>query len=888
MFTWIPIHEEIARRLPEFKDRQQDLIAILARMHSAGMKASSITDKDATGKEFQLKEIDPFTFFANFNRRVRDDNRQAMWQFLKDEWNLTSDVPADFDGLPLADMRSSWLMPYAAKRAPEHVGLLWNFYEHMLHSDADSIDAILMQQCLDLRKVGLAFLTMGMFWACPRKWIATDGKNLGFAKTKGILEKPETASDYLLWLPKIRKAIGGDGVEFSRQAHLWAIGGASGSYASPFNKIFPDNQPDRILDYLGNVIGLLKEESANPDDLLSMTLRKQGGAGVLLRINIWMWAITAIVAKPNQRLIEFLVPWGHPEALRLANQMKADGRAPYEGFAEAVNGVRYTSALLDESEFFDRIDELWPTIEACVRAISRHFSGRRSPFRANHRPELEALCLDKNQRETILNSGLSFRTRPIDPDSNELQYWLISPGEGARLWESWQDQGIAAIGSPEIGNLCDYETKENIVAKLNQQSRDQNNSQQALMLWNISHEMKKGDIVFAKLGRSEIIGWGELTGDYSFAGDHEEYAHVVPVDWVVKKPAKLTDRKLAYKALTNITDSPKLRKMLAALYPSVPGLSKMEPENGNDENTDGNDGEDDGETKEMLPYSIDDAVGELFMSRNSLEHILEQLKRKKNIILQGAPGVGKTFVARRLAWLLLGAKDESAVEMVQFHQSYTYEDFVQGLRPTPDGHFAVKDGCFYRLCRKALANSTQEYVLIIDEINRGNLSKILGELMMLIETDKRGESLTLAYSDEPFTVPPKVYLIGTMNTADRSLSMVDYALRRRFAFLTLDPGFGEDAFSAHLGKHGLNESQSRHVINQMEALNHEIEKDDVNLGKGYRIGHSFFTPTASVPDFQKWFDSIVRYEIMPLLEEYWIDYPAKVKQFRDALLESIP
>ena len=282
-------------------------------------------------------------------------------------------------------------------------------------------------------------------------------------------------------------------------------------------------------------------------------------------------------------------------------------------------------------------------------------------------------------------------------------------------------------------------------------------------------------------------------------------------------------------------------------------------------------------------YTVENFLDDVYMPEEDYTRLVGLLRNKKNIILQGAPGVGKTYAANRLAYSMMGVKDVERVMMVQFHQSYSYEDFIMGFRPSATG-FELRKGAFYNFCKKAEKDSDNEYFFIIDEINRGNLSKIFGELFMLIENDNRGNALQLLYSDEKFAVPKNVYIIGMMNTADRSLAMLDYALRRRFAFFNIKPGFETPGFSEY--RKALDNEKFNKLISCVESLNREIS-DDESLGEGFCIGHSYFCNLQPDTIDDSWLYGVVEYELIPLLKEYWFDEPMKVKDWSEKLRSTI-
>lgn len=496
----------------------------------------------------------------------------------------------------------------------------------------------------------------------------------------------------------------------------------------------------------------------------------------------------------------------------------------------------------------------WRSRDCCVPSANKHSWNRGVEMMD------DKLTPEQTDTNNTMHKDVRLPSRTPDRISaGPRRYWIYSPGSGSSKWQEFYSLGIMGIGWDEMGSLKLFPSREAMKDKMKKlYGAEYSYMNSTLATWQFANEIQPGDVVFAKKGLYKLVGRGIVESDYVFDAQRREYKHIRKVRWTHNGEWDHPGQAVV-KTLTDITPYTEYVSKLESLFI--------------DEDTDID------EVKEVAyePYTEDDFLREVFMDEAQYGTLVNLLKAKKNIILQGAPGVGKTFVAKRLAYSMMGAKDTSRVMMVQFHQSYSYEDFIMGFRPSKEG-FVLTHGPFYDFCKKAQDDIERDYFFIIDEINRGNVSKIFGELMMLIEDDKRGEELRLLYANEQFSVPNNVYIIGMMNTADRSLAIIDYALRRRFAFYELEPAFDSDGFKRFMQQ--VQNSKLNALVEQIKALNDFISKDE-SLGSGFRIGHSYLCRNEGVTD--KWLESIIKYELLPLLNEYWFDEPAKIDQWSKRL-----
>lgn len=462
------------------------------------------------------------------------------------------------------------------------------------------------------------------------------------------------------------------------------------------------------------------------------------------------------------------------------------------------------------------------------------------------------------------NKSNDSETNTLSDKKHKLHYWMYTVFDDTS-WMECQQKEIMVLGMDDIGDYSQYDSKESLRQELiSTYDNSTSRKNQALMAWNFANKLAINDVVFAKRSNT-LVGKGIVTGDYIFDDSRQEYKNIRTVKWLQISEWEHPGKSVA-KRLTDITPyTDYIEKLITIFTPDELDDVDTQPE------------------VDYPEYSSADFLSDVYMSEQDYETLVNVLKMKKNIILQGAPGVGKTFTAKRLAYSIIGAKNPDRVQMIQFHQSYSYEDFIEEYRPTENG-FTIKKGSFYKFCKLAEDDDENDYFFIIDEINRDNLSKIFGELFMLIEKDKRGIELQLLYSDENFSVPPNVYIIGMMNTADRSLAMLDYALRRRFSFFTMKPEFNTIGFQTY--QDSLKSDAFKKLISCIKQLNSKIAAD-ISLGEGFCIGHSYFCGLTAKTATVQTLTSIIEYELIPLLKEYWFDEPEKIIDWSDRLRSTV-
>lgn len=903
-FTWIPFFNELFLKVVKEHDP-----LTLAKIAYEILPEKAFFDSDEKGNKFRLEELDPATFLARFNRAEKKDSRIEYCRIAKKVLNLKADIPNDFDGIPTFNPQKSMMFAFKYERADDDIQKLWAFCKDLAYGELKKIsfnDALTVKYC------GATYLTMICYIVWPEKYLPLDANTKAFVSKKSkeasdlfkLKEFDDPFKEYNLILEKIRTSYSGSSFqEISRQAWESAQNKTDVSYF--WLNANPKQWNPKELE-----VGSTEFYTSRNDD------------GNKRRIYSNFEEV-----RPGDLLLGYVTT---PE-----NEIAA--------IFEVTKGLHKDNEDVELIEF---------------KLIKKYDTGLKfSDFRDD--PELVECAPIKNNQGSLFKlkqeeyEHFIDRLTKINIESRSIQYWIIAPGEDADQWNNWQKDSLIAVGWDKMGDLQKYRSQADLKEKYLKQYEPKNNpSNNTKALYEFCNELRIGDIVFVKDGRTAILGVGKVSSENLYDIKRTAYKNYRKVDWLAKGNWPMENgEKLVLKTLTNITKYTNYPDQLlnltglsylkknevpmaseSSLPSSINTIFWGPPGTGKTYSllklqqlfTDAGSNKD-----EIISWVQElgwwEVVAAAMIELNRpvsvpelMEHEFVQIKVKlhpnnktpKNTLwgkLQAHTVNESKNVSyqRRLEPLVVDKNDKSQwslvgdwkdhlddliqniiklrskeskpkserFRVVTFHQSYSYEEFIEGIRPeiNPDGTgitYQVKDGIFKTLCKRALENQDLNYAIFIDEINRGNISKIFGELISLIETDKRKGAahqieITLPYSGEKFSVPKNLFIIGTMNSVDRSIALVDMALRRRFEFISVRP-------NSDLVEGKMIKGADLKLV--FESLNSKIS---VILGTEYQIGHSYFMGenTKSIKQFKKtWFGSV-----LPLLQEYLFDDWEKIE-----------
>ena len=812
-FTWVPLYKELASALLRYKDDRTPLVKWIyedlgkVTRNNGKSLVAYIKKKDGS----RVDDIDPFSVFAIFNRGASWAKRTEFLIRFKSHFALSSEIPTDFNGIPIVDARRAFFFSWEDNNDIV-IRDLWILFEKVVKGE--TIEAA-FNQVLENGMPKFS-LTMCLFWVRPDSYLALDSRN------RSYLEAFDLPNDYSIFnyheystlLEQVRQKMNAGVINCKSFVDIsysaWKAGNETAPKAENTGKRYWMFSPGENAS---------QWELCKKEGIISINWSELGNFSQYSSIDEIKTRMQDVYKKTDTSFMnDRLAVWDFYSTIKPGDIV----------FAKKGRRKIIGRGVVTGDYYFDSNREKHPNL----RTVKWEFVGEwdsphESPTKTltditnypDYVSSLEALFYSKAKRYWWLVANPSIWSMSDMKSGEEVDYSLFNEkGNKRRIFQNFID---AKVGDQVIG----YEGSP---------------TQQIVALLEVTKENDGKNIWFKKIKTFKT-----------------------PVELSsLKKKSELKDLEFF------INPNGSFFKLTEVEYNHIMRYVQ----------------EDDPlPVSVYLPYTKIDFLNEVYVSEEDFETMKSLLLRKKNLILQGAPGVGKTYAARRLAYAIMGEKDDSHIEQVQFHQSYSYEDFMMGYKPNDKGGFEMNTGVFYNFCKKAAADadSGKPYFFIIDEINRGNLSKIFGELLMLIENDYRGRPIKLPYRDEEFSVPSNIHIIGMMNTADRSLAMIDYALRRRFSFYEMKPGFDSKGFTDYMLKFG--NPKFFKVVEAVKGLNQRIT-DDASLGSGFCIGHSYFCELEGKKNLP--LSEIVEYDIIPMLREYWFDnedaYKEEARRLREA------
>lgn len=817
-YTWIPFYKEFAQKLLQFKDNRTPLVNWIYNVLDDSYNRFL---RFGPEKEERLTDIDPFTVFAIINRGFSHDKRRNICSYYKQFLKIEAPIPQDFDGIPIMNNQMSSFIGYGKDRKEGDIERLWNVFEDaVLDKDIEKSYDILNGQ------FAIKFnLTMGLFWIRPDKYLGLDGHNrekltlLGIASFNGKFVPYREYEGIMKRLDEkmnYKHLVDTEYAEFSHTAYLKSL---------ETNKPVPKHNDGVTYWTYSPGANASEWERCVREGIMCLGWDEIGDFKQYASPEDVRDALKESYSIDGSAKNSVLAIWQFFKEMKPGDIVFAKkGRNKIIGRGIVESDYDFDASRQHYKHFrkvhWTNKGEWYIDDAAAMKTLTNVTRYKDYVQKLNQ--------LFDGENDGVFEPEVSYETNNVD------YWWLYA---NPKYWE---------IDTYNVGEIQEYTAY-----------NEEGNKRQKFKYFKA---VKPGDmlICYETSPTKRVKAVCEITKGLHEDDGYEVFNFIIrekvfyEVPWNELILNEVFKGSEPYRAATG-----SLYHLTKEEYETIVGLAHG------------------GKT-----YTKKDFLNEVYVSAEDYDKLESLLLRKKNLILQGAPGVGKTFAAKRLAYAMMGVMDEDRVKQVQFHQNYSYEDFVMGYKPNGQGGFELKEGIFYNFCKRALDNPEKDYFFIIDEINRGNLSKIFGELLMLIENDYRDKSIQLAYKDEEFAVPTNLYIIGMMNTADRSLAMIDYALRRRFSFFEMKPGFENPTFEKEIQEK--NDERLNHLIRAIIDLNKVIEDDD-SLGSGFCIGHSYLCNLGTNYNLE----NIVEYDIIPMLKEYWFDNEERFKQqaqnLRDAL-----